>query len=91
MHKLNHRSGQTKKNMEPKNESEITDPSSISYEMAFDELKEIAASIENESISLDILALKVGRASELIRLCQQKLRSAETEVNQIIHDLGKEN
>lgn len=62
----------------------------ISYEEAFEELKGIAVSIETESISLDTLAVKVARASELIKLCQQKLRSAEAEVNEIIHDLGKE-
>ncbi len=62
----------------------------ISYEEAFEELKGIAASIETESISLDTLAVKVARASELIKLCQQKLRSAEAEVNEIIHDLGNE-
>ena len=36
------------------------------YEAAYAELKQIAAEIENESVSVDVLAEKVKRASELI-------------------------
>ena len=54
------------------------------YEAAYAELKQIAAEIENESVSVDVLAEKVKRASELIAFCQKKLRSTEQEVNNII-------
>ncbi len=56
----------------------------LTYEQAYKELVEIAREIEQESISVDVLAQKVKRASELITLCQEKLRSTETEVNKII-------
>jgi exodeoxyribonuclease VII small subunit len=56
----------------------------ITYEDAYRELSEIAREIENETISVDALAIKVKRASDLIAICQSKLRDAETEVNNII-------
>jgi exodeoxyribonuclease VII small subunit len=60
---------------------------SLTYELAFDELKAIAEEIDNESVSVDVLADKVKRASELIQFCQKKLRSTEKEINQIIKGL----
>ncbi len=63
----------------------------MTYEQAFDELKSIAAEIENETVSVDVLADKVKRASELINFCQSKLRSTESEVNKIIKQMEKKN
>ncbi|MBS7234114.1 exodeoxyribonuclease VII small subunit [Flavobacterium psychroterrae] len=54
------------------------------YETACAELASISREIENEAISVDVLATKVKRASELIAFCQAKLKSTETEVNKII-------
>jgi exodeoxyribonuclease VII small subunit len=59
----------------------------ISYEAAYNELKQIAAEIENESVSVDVLADKVSRASFLINICQEKLKSTETQVNNIISQM----
>ncbi len=56
----------------------------LTYEKAYAELKEIASAIESETVTVDILAEKVKRASELIEFCQQRLRSTEKEINQII-------
>ncbi len=56
----------------------------LTYELAYKELAQIAKEIENESVSVDVLAQKVKRASELIAFCQTKLKSTETEVNKII-------
>lgn len=56
----------------------------LSYEAAFKELAQIAKEIESDSVSIDVLAQKVKRASELITYCQSKLKSTETEVNNII-------
>jgi exodeoxyribonuclease VII small subunit len=49
----------------------------LTYEAAYKELTEIAQEIENESVSVDVLADKVKRASELIEFCQTKLRATE--------------
>ncbi|WP_442587889.1 exodeoxyribonuclease VII small subunit [Pedobacter sp. AW31-3R] len=59
----------------------------LNYEAAYAELALIAQEIETESVSVDVLAEKVKRASELIAFCQTKLRSTETEVNKIIKQM----
>ncbi len=59
----------------------------LTYEEAYAELKKIATEIENESVSVDVLAEKVKRASELITYCQGRLRSTEQEVNNIIKQM----
>lgn len=63
----------------------------LMYEDSFNELKQIAKEIENESVSVDVLAQKVKRASELITFCQTKLRSTEAEVNKIISQMENAN
>lgn len=63
----------------------------LTYEKAYEELKLIASEIEDETVSVDVLAAKVKRASELIAFCQTKLRSTEEEVSKIIKQMeGKE-
>lgn len=59
----------------------------LTYEEAYAELKKIATEIESESVSVDVLAEKVKRASELITYCQGRLRSTEQEVNNIIKQM----
>lgn len=59
----------------------------LTYEKAFSELKEISEEIDNETVSVDVLAEKVKRASELIQFCQKKLRTTEKEINSIIRSM----
>ncbi|SDL78471.1 Exodeoxyribonuclease VII small subunit [Pedobacter sp. ok626] len=59
----------------------------LTYESAYKELAEIAQEIETEAVSVDVLAEKVKRASDLIEFCQTKLRATETEVNKIIKQM----
>lgn len=61
----------------------------LTYESAWNELSAISKEIENETISVDELAAKVKRASELIAFCQGRLKATETEVGRIID--GMEN
>ncbi len=61
----------------------------LTYEQAFEELRIIASEIEDETVSVDVLAEKVKRASELIAYCQTKLRSTEVEVNKIIKQMDR--
>lgn len=56
----------------------------VTYEAAYKELEMIVREIEHESVSVDVLAEKVSRASELIEYCQKKLRSTEDEIGKII-------
>ena len=62
----------------------------LTYEAAYKELAAIAREIESEAVSIDVLAQKVKRASELITFCQTKLRSTEAEVNKIIAQMDKQ-
>lgn len=63
----------------------------LTYEEAYKELALIAKDIENENVSVDVLAQKVKRASELITFCQTKLKSTEAEVNKIISQMENTN
>ena len=63
----------------------------MTYESAYKELAMIAREIENESVSVDVLAQKVKRASDLITFCQAKLKSTESEVNKIIAQMESSN
>jgi len=60
----------------------------LTYESAYQELEQIYNLINNEQVSIDELATKVKRASILISFCQEKLRSTETEINNIISGMG---
>ncbi|WP_420842743.1 exodeoxyribonuclease VII small subunit [Flavobacterium humidisoli] len=57
--------------------------------LAWNELTAISKEIESETISVDELAAKVKKASELIAFCQGRLKATETEVGKIID--GMEN
>lgn len=59
----------------------------LTYDAAFKELQKISDEIEAESVSIDVLAASVKRASELIAFCQSKLRDTETEVGNIIKQM----
>ncbi|MBT1709200.1 exodeoxyribonuclease VII small subunit [Fulvivirgaceae bacterium PWU5] len=61
----------------------------ITYEEAYRELEQIAQEIEHETVSVDVLAEKVKRASDLIALCQKRLKGTESEVNKIIARMEK--
>lgn len=57
------------------------------YTEAFEELQQIVNEIEEGEISVDELSIKVKRASELIKICKNKLTSTEEDVNQILKEL----
>lgn len=58
-----------------------------SYDKAFEELQTIVREIEDGEISVDELSEKVKRASELIKICKNKLSSTEEDVNKILKEL----
>jgi exodeoxyribonuclease VII small subunit len=62
----------------------------ITYTEAMKELEEIVAEIEQGEITVDTLSEKVKRASELIKVCKQKLTSTEEDVNKILEELKEE-
>ena len=62
----------------------------ISYAEAIKELEGIVTEIEEGEITIDTLSEKVKRASELIRICKEKLSSTEADVNNILGEIKEE-
>ena len=59
----------------------------IKFKEAIKELEDILQKIESGELDVDELSGKVKRASELIKVCQDKLRDTENEVDKIIEDM----
>lgn len=59
----------------------------INYTDAFNTLQNIVTEIESGEISVDELAAKVKKATELIKICRKKLYSTEEDVNKILEEL----
>ena len=57
--------------------------SKFSYDKSYTELQGILADIESGNIGIDDLEAKVKKARELIKLCQEKLRATEKEIEKI--------
>ena len=56
----------------------------LNYQQALEELENIVEALEDETIPVDELALKVKRASDLIEFCQAKLTETDAEVKKIL-------
>ncbi len=62
----------------------------ISYNEALDELKAILEDIRDQNIDVDKLATKVKRARELIDICEQRIKKAKMEVEEVIKNSSKQ-
>lgn len=58
----------------------------LSYTEAIQEIESILQQLEEGEMDVDILAEKVKRSTELIRLCKLKLQKTEEEVNKILEE-----
>jgi len=56
----------------------------ISYSEAHEELQAILEEIKQRNIDVDKLAAKVKRARELINFCEERIKKAEMEIEEII-------
>lgn len=56
----------------------------ISYEKAYSELEAIINQLESDALSIELLAEKVSRAAYLLEICTKKMRSIESDIQQII-------
>jgi exodeoxyribonuclease VII small subunit len=63
------------------------DAEQIGYGDALAELESILAEIEDDAVDVDVLATRVRRAAELLRVCRDRNASARVEVTQIVADL----
>ena len=59
----------------------------IGYGDALSELERILDEIEDDAVDVDVLATRVRRAAELLRVCRDRIASARVEVTQIVADL----
>lgn len=60
----------------------------FSFNDAVNDIEDILRNIETGELDVDKLSAEVKRASELIKLCQKKLRSTEDEINSIFRELA---
>ena len=58
----------------------------LNYSEAMAEIESILGRFDSEEFDVDTLAAQVKRATELIRLCREKLRKAEDEVVQALKE-----
>lgn len=67
--------------------TDTADSSEIGYGAALTELERILEEIEDDSVDVDVLAARVKRAAELLRVCRDRITAARIEVTQIVADL----
>lgn len=59
----------------------------ITYAAALRELEEILLGLERDNVDVDHLAERVERASALIRLCRERISTAQLQIEQVVTDL----
>lgn len=59
----------------------------LTYASAITELETIVGQIESGDIDVDVLTVKVKRASELIKFCKDRLRNTQKEVGKTLTDI----
>ena len=59
----------------------------FSFNDAVVEIETILHKIESGDLDIDRLSVEVKRAAELIKQCQDKLRTTEEEINSIFKDM----
>lgn len=59
----------------------------ISYTAAYKELQEIVLEMENSEIDIDELDTRIKRASQLLKICKDKLFKTEKEVAKVLEEI----
>ena len=59
----------------------------IGYAEALKELETILAELERTDVDVDVLASRVERASELIRLCRNRIGNAKLQIDNVVNGL----
>ena len=62
----------------------------MTYKEAFEELQEILSAIENEEVDVDDLSKKVSRAAVLLKVCSDKLKKTEADVEKILETIKQD-
>ena len=59
----------------------------IGYAEALQELEKILGELERADVDVDVLASRVERASELIRLCRDRIGNAKLQIDNVVNGL----
>ncbi len=59
----------------------------IGYAEALKELESILAELERTDVDVDVLASRVERASELIRMCRDRIGNAKLQIDNVVNGL----
>ena len=59
----------------------------IGYAEALKEPETILAELERTDVDVDVLASRVERASELIRLCRDRIGNAKLQIDKVVNGL----
>ena len=59
----------------------------IGYGAALRELEGILDEIEDDAVDVDVLAARVKRAAELLRVCRDRITAARMEIVHIVADM----
>jgi len=60
----------------------------FSFNTAVKEIEKILQNLEDSKLDVDKLSEEVKKATDLIKQCQEKLRTTEEEINSIFKDLS---
>lgn len=60
----------------------------MSYRQATEQLEEIVAQIENGELGIDELSQKVEEAAELVKMCKDKLRRTDADIEKIMEEIA---
>ncbi len=63
------------------------DSPEIGYTEALKELEKILSELERTDVDVDVLASQVERASELIRLCRDRIGNAKMQIDTVVSGL----
>jgi exodeoxyribonuclease VII small subunit len=61
----------------------------LGYGAAMAELEAILAELEGDDLDVDLLAVRVQRASELLKVCRARIMRAQQDVDRIVADLDE--
>ena len=60
------------------------DDDQTDYAGALGELQAILNELEGEAVDVDVLAVRVARADELLTLCRERLEAAKVQVEKVV-------
>jgi exodeoxyribonuclease VII small subunit len=70
--------------------AEPVDSAQVSYAAALEELEQILVELDDDRLDVDLVAERVQRAAELIRVCRERITGARLQVERVVAALEAE-